>query len=112
MIDSYSFGRIVIDGKVYTSDVVIFPNRIKSSWWRKEGHRLYVSDIEDVLAERPEVLVVGTGNPGLMRVTDKVREVLSEKGIALIEEPTENAVRTYNQIAKEKRAVAALHLTC
>jgi len=30
-IDSYSFGRIVIDGQVYTSDVIIYPDRVDAS---------------------------------------------------------------------------------
>lgn len=36
MINSYDFGRIVVDGKAYTSDVIIFPDRVNSYWWRKE----------------------------------------------------------------------------
>jgi len=34
MIESYSFGQMVIDGQEYTSDLIIFPDRINSSWWR------------------------------------------------------------------------------
>jgi hypothetical protein len=29
MIDSYDFGAIVIDGKRYSSDVIIYPDRVK-----------------------------------------------------------------------------------
>ena len=43
-IDSYSFGRIVINGKTYTSDVIIFPDKVDASWWRKEGHLLQLAD--------------------------------------------------------------------
>jgi len=28
MIDFYSFGRIVVDGKEYTSDVIIYPTML------------------------------------------------------------------------------------
>jgi len=40
MIEHYSFGRIVIDGKEYTKDLIIYPDKIRANWWRKEGHKL------------------------------------------------------------------------
>ena len=74
MIDSYDFGRIVVDGKAYTSDVIIFPDKVKDNWWRKEGHALYIEDIESVVKEKPEVLIVGTGNYGLLEVLQENRK--------------------------------------
>ena len=50
MIESYKFGAIVINGKKYTSDIIVFPEHVIDGWWRKEGHRLHVEDIEDNLA--------------------------------------------------------------
>ena len=67
-IDSYQFGRIVVSGKKYTSDVIIFPDRVTDNWWRKTGHQLCLKDIAEVMTENPEVLVVGTGDSGLMKV--------------------------------------------
>ncbi|MGB8657420.1 MAG: MTH938/NDUFAF3 family protein, partial [Candidatus Zixiibacteriota bacterium] len=68
MIDSYDFGEIVIDSKSYTSDVIIYPDGVNSSWWRKEGHELCIDDLGGVLDGKPDVVIVGTGNPGLMKV--------------------------------------------
>lgn len=33
IVDDYSFGRIKVGGKEYTSDVIIYPDRVDSSWW-------------------------------------------------------------------------------
>ena len=112
MIDSYAFGRIVIDGKRYTTDVIIFPDRVKHGWWRKEGHQLCTDDVKEVIQERPEILVVGTGSVGLMRVLPETKESLESVGIRLIVENTRKACETYNQLSKSRRIVAALHLTC
>lgn len=112
MIDSYGFGRIVIDGRLYTSDVIIFPDRVEDRWWRKEGHQLGVEDIEKVLQERPDVLVVGTGYSGLMKVLPETKERLASEGIQLIAENTRKACKTYNRLHESKRVAAALHLTC
>lgn len=112
MIESYNFGRIVIDGKRYTSDVIIFPDRVKDGWWRKEGHRLYIEDIQEVLKEKPDILVVGTGYAGLMKIPPETRERLKSEGIQLIAENTRKACKTYNRLSKSRRVIAALHLTC
>lgn len=112
MIDSYEFGKIVIDGKVYTSDVIILPDRIIDSWWREEGHKLKLKDIDVVLAEWPETFVIGTGAEGMMVVLPEVRHVLGLRGVNIIVMRTKEAIEAYNEIFKASRTVAALHLTC
>jgi len=111
-IDSYQFGIIVVSGQQYTSDVIIFPDRVKDSWWRKTGHQLCLDDIAEVLTENPEVLVVGTGASDLMKVLPEVRQAAEAQGIELITEATDKACHTYNQLSHSQKAVAALHLTC
>ena len=112
MIDSYDFGKIVIDGKHFTSDVIIYPDRIDANWWRKEGHELHPDDLTEVVEEKPAVLVVGTGKWGLMEVLPETRDFLQSKGIKLIVEETDDACQTYNRLRGSERVVAALHLTC
>ena len=112
IIDSYQFGEIVVNGKKYTSDVIIFPDGVRDNWWRKTGHQLCLDDIAEVLTENPEVLVVGTGASGLVKLLPEVRQAVDAKGIELIVEATDNACHTYNQFCRSRRAVAALHLTC
>ena len=111
LIDSYSFGRIVIDGKTYTSDLIIFPGRVLSPWWRKEGHLLQMEDLEEVLREGPDVLIVGRGYSGVMKVPQGLIDELARLGIDVIAERTTEAVKIFNEY-KGKGVVAALHLTC
>jgi len=111
-IDSYHFGEVVVDGKRYRSDVIIFPDRVQPNWWREEGHTLAPADIWEVLQNPPEVLVVGLGAYGRMVVPSETRRRLEEAGIQLIALPTEQACRTYNQLSRDRIVVAALHLTC
>ncbi|KPV62031.1 MAG: hypothetical protein AOA65_2069 [Candidatus Bathyarchaeota archaeon BA1] len=113
MIDSYDFGQIVIDGRRYTKDLIIFPDRVRDGWWRREGHRLDVVDLKEVLQEKPEVLIVGTGYSGLMRVPPETKDYLKSRGIELIAQRTEQACKTYNRhLQLRRRVVAAFHLTC
>jgi len=112
IIDSYQFGLIVVNGKRYSSDVIIFPDRVKDNWWRKSGHQLCLEDIAEVMTENPEVLVVGTGASGLVKILPEVKQSLDAQGIKLIAEPTSEACNTYNQLCHSRKVVAALHLTC
>jgi len=111
-IESYSFGKILVDGKPYTSDLIILPGGVRPGWWRKEGHRLDKDDLQEVLEARPSVLVIGTGNMGLMKVPPETLEHLAAHGIRAVVERTAAACQRYNELAQTEQAAAALHLTC
>jgi hypothetical protein len=66
-IEGYAFGRVTIDGREETRDVIVLPERAVRGWWRKEGHGLVLEDLDEVLNELPERLLVGTGAHGQMR---------------------------------------------
>ena len=112
MIDSYEFGEIIVDGNVYTSDVIIYPDRVDDKWWRKEGHKLSVEDVRGILETGPDMLIVGTGYSGFLEVLSKTKHALEEKSIELIAVNTRKACQKYNEFSRKKRVVAALHLTC
>ncbi|KAF0146272.1 MAG: hypothetical protein FD156_299 [Nitrospirae bacterium] len=114
-INGYSFGKITVDGKTYTSDVVIYPERVDSSWWRKEGHYLQPVDLEEIFKAKPDILIIGAGHDGVMRVPDETLNFIKAKRINVYADKTGRAVEEYNRLQAEKTkkiVVAALHLTC
>lgn len=111
-IDSYSFGRIVINGKTYTSDVIIYPNRGDAAWRRKEGHLFQLADVAEALQAKPDVLVIGTGYSGVMRVPRETVDRIAGQGVEVKVERTAKAVEVYNDLEGAKTVIAALHLTC
>lgn len=118
MIESYQFGRVVIDGKTYNQDVIISPEGVYPNWWRKEGHRLLPDDLPEILSRSPDILIIGRGASGMMKVADETESILKEKGIELIvPSTTDEACDEYNRLCidpalRGKMIVAALHLTC
>ena len=113
MIEQYSFGNIVINGRTFTSDLKILKGRVISDWWRKVGHSVSIDDVRDILDAKPDCFVLGKGKPGLMKADAALREALGTKGIELIEESTSEAIKSFNRLAQEGRDVAAgFHLTC
>jgi len=112
VIEHYRFGTITVNGQRHTRDLIILPERIVAGWWRKEGHALHPDDLTAVFEAAPEVLVVGTGAYGMMHVPEETRRALETASIRLVAAPTAEAVETYNELRKQARVAAALHLTC
>ncbi|MFO7728051.1 MAG: Mth938-like domain-containing protein [Desulfonatronovibrio sp.] len=113
MIDKYSFGRINIQGMVYTDDLKIIKGRVVPGWWRKKGHKVLPEDVQDILEAEPEILVIGKGRPGFLRLDPEVKTRLEQEGIKLMEMSTGKAVQEFNRLTDEGKDVAAgFHLSC
>jgi hypothetical protein len=110
-IDGYRFGHVVVDGEEQTRDVIVLPDRVLTDWWRADGHRLVLADLDDVIEELPECLVVGTGAYGQMRPDPEPQNELRQRGVEVEALPTGEAVRRYGE-RDPRRTAAALHLTC
>ncbi|MFC1468021.1 Mth938-like domain-containing protein [Verrucomicrobiota bacterium] len=113
VIVSYSFGAMEIDGHLYTSDLIILPDgTINADWWRAEGHRLTREDISTLIVAKPEIIVAGTGKVGLMKPEPALESYLKEKGIQLEVMPTAEAVKRFNELARDHQVGGCFHLTC
>jgi hypothetical protein len=111
-IKNYQFGRMVVDGELHTRDLILLPDRVVANWWRKEGHRLDVEDLREVLDAAPKVLVVGTGAYGRMKVLEWIHQALEAAGIELRAARTGEAWRLYNDLRERQRTAGAFHLAC
>ena len=100
MINEYNFGRIVINKKEYTNDVIILDSKI-IEWWRGEDHHAKVPDFKDI-PDNTEVLVIGTGASGVMKIDPSVLDYFKEKKIRVIAEMTEEAVHVFNKLKEQK----------
>lgn len=113
MIDDYSFGSMIINGKGFNKDLIIYPDgRVQESWWRKNGHSLCRGDIQELVDLKPDIIIVGTGSPGLMKPDKELERFLNDNTIELKALPTKDASLLYNDLYKEKRVGACFHLTC
>lgn len=120
MIEEYSFGLIKIDGKTYTQDVEVRWTGEVLKWWRKEGHVFDVEDVKRAIDQNPDTIILGIGAYGVCKVTQDCQDFIEEKGIKLIIDKTEEAVKTFNIILKEsieeegkqEKVIGLFHLTC
>jgi hypothetical protein len=111
-VESYSFGQMTVDGERHSKDLILLPDRVLPHWWRNQGHRLSVEDLEAIFEAAPDVLVVGTGAYGRMAVPAKTRKAVEDAGIELRADETGEAWQLYNELQQERRTAGAFHLTC
>ena len=113
LIENISFGQIVINGVKYNTDVLVYPDEsVTNSWWRKEGHRLSIDDIQPLLDACPDILIAGTGMSGMMKPETGLINYLEKEGIKFFALKNSKAVEQYNNLIHEKKAAACFHLTC
>lgn len=113
-IDSFSFGKITIAGKLFTTDVIVYPDRVQSSWVREEEHRPQISEFAEIVQAEPDILIIGTGYAGVMSIPDQIRNFLTSKGIEVRVDKTSKAVEMFNSLQGNPRekVIAAFHITC
>jgi hypothetical protein len=110
-LEGYRFGRVLVDGREETRDLIILPRRVVRNWWRKDGHSLVADDLADVIDELPERLIVGSGASGQMRPDRATVEDLRSRGVEVEVLRTDEAVARFVSL-DPGRTAAALHLTC
>ena len=112
MIENFTFGSFMIDGSEYRYDIKIKGEEI-IPWQYIKHHTVLADDIRELVEEKPELLVIGTGASGLVRVDDEAISFAESQGIKCIIKPTGEACEEYNNALKENKKVCAiLHSTC
>lgn len=113
MISSFNFGRIVVNDKIYSNDIKIVSGNLVPDWWRRSGHSVEIEDIQDILDSSTDIIVIGKGQPGYMNTSDTLRQYLQQNHFRLIEEPTSDAIQTFNLLTSEgKRVSGGFHVGC
>ncbi len=120
MIEEYYFGLITIDGKTYNHDIEVRWTGEVLKWQRAESHVIDVEDVKRAVEQNPETIIIGTGEGGVAKVTEGAQKFIKEKGIELIIDLTEQAIKTFNirkeeskeGEGREERVIGLFHLTC
>ncbi|QKJ90873.1 Mth938-like domain-containing protein [Agrobacterium pusense] len=106
-IDAYGNGGFRFADMSHRGSLLLLPSGI-FGWELVDAKELSVGHFEKVLAEAQdiEVLLIGTGD-GMRVLPKELRAAFKEAGISIDPMSTGAAVRTYNIMLSESRAVAA-----
>lgn len=110
-IDGTSFGSITVDGKQYPHDVWILADG--SIRRRDRDHEFTLNELYFLLEGEPELVMVGTGQSGCVRVDKEAAELAVKQGVKMMDDITPDALKRYNEAVNAGRRVAgAFHVTC
>jgi hypothetical protein len=119
MIEEYKFGVITVDGKNYEEDLWLDWEGGLFVWKRGHDNLVSANDVIAAVEINPEVIVIGTGRDGLLEISEEAQDLIMQKGIKLIIDKTEEAVRTFNILKEDSleeegrqcRVAGFFHLT-
>ena len=120
MIEEYRFGQIIIDGKKYNDNVEVRWTGEVLPFQFQQIHTFNIETIKRAVEQNPELIIIGTGESGLAMVTEEAKDFIIEKGIELIIDKTEEAIKTFNVMeedsleeeGKQRKVIGLFHLTC
>jgi uncharacterized protein len=108
-IRSVARNAIRIGEETLTASVALTAERIVDEWQAKAIADMTIADLEPVLAEKPELLVLGTGWTPCLPPRE-LMFALARRGIGLEMMDTPAACRTFNILIAEGRRPAAVLL--
>lgn len=106
LITGYGDGYVEVNKKRYQQQVVVTAEELVLDWSAKDFEQLTTEHFADLLALKPEVILLGTG-PTHRFVHPKLTASLTKQNIAVECMTTDAACRTYNILMSEGRSVAA-----
>jgi hypothetical protein len=111
-----AFGEVEIEGRRYTSDVVIDAGRVKKR--RKKPSKPYRDEYghtplsaEERIPWGGERLIVGTGASGSLPIMPGVYAEADRRGVEIVAAPTEEALRMLHDLDPGD-VHAIVHVTC
>ncbi|MBN2331413.1 MAG: hypothetical protein JXC85_06365 [Candidatus Aenigmarchaeota archaeon] len=110
-VEYKKFGEITINGQVYYSDMTVYWNG-KIAYRGKE-HVIEFGEFMKILKSEPEIVVIGKGDEGVLKISEEVLQWAKGKSVDLYFERTAKAADIFNAFANQgKRVVGIFHVTC
>jgi hypothetical protein len=111
-----AFGEIEIEGRRYTTDVVIDAGRVEKR--RKKPSKQHRAEyghtplsVHEKIPWGGGRLVVGTGASGALPIMPAVRDEADRRGIEIVAAPTKEALHLLQGVDAES-VYAIVHVTC
>jgi hypothetical protein len=116
-IEETSFGSITVGGERVGHDIIIRldgavkkRNKMLSKRVYGTSHRISLAEAQHVFDEGAELLIIGTGQHGLVRLVVQAQEFFDEQGCQVRLLPTPKAIDAWNQA--EGKVIGLFHVTC
>ena len=116
-IDATKFGSITVDGETFDHDIVIrLSGKVKkrkkklSKQQYGTSHTVSLAEAEHIYDDGAEQVIVGTGQHGVLKLSDEAEGFFKDHGCNVQAVPTPDAVKAWNEA--EGKTIAMFHVTC
>ncbi len=116
-IDQTKFGSITIDGETYETDVLIRLNGKVKKRKKKLSREVYgtshivsLAEAEFVYEAGAENIIIGTGQSGMVKLSDEAAEFFRQKECRPALFSTPEAIHVWNET--KGRTIGLFHITC
>ena len=109
-------------GKVKYGDEILDEDFIVSTFGEvfprahEDEHLVTREELERSIDDRTKIIVIGTGEYDIVKVSKDAKDYCKEHGIKLIAKPTQKAIQEYNKLMKKKGrkpgVTAIIHVSC
>lgn len=107
MVRSVSKDGIRIGDTMYHESIAVTPDAVIDDWAATPIAELTIDDFAVLLADAPEILILGTGGNNVFAPRDLIF-AFARRGIGFEVMDTHAAARTFNVLAGEGRKVVAV----
>ena len=114
---SGEFGKIIVDGKEYSKDIVINKGKIEkrkkkaSKEFKEKGGHTPLTDKEEI-PWKCKTLLIGTGFDGALPIDEEIHKKASKKGVELKIMKTGDLINHINELENMEGINAIIHITC
>ena len=113
MISSTKFGSIMVGNKKYDNDVFVSYKDTVKEGETNSRHLISKKELDLLLVDKPDVIVLGTGQEGCMKISPDSSELAKNRRIEIVESKTPDAIKKFNQLyASGRKVVGYMHVTC
>lgn len=116
-IDGTRFGCITIDGSEIEHDVLILLSGEVKKRKKKlskavfgTSHTISLDEAEYIFEKGAERLVIGSGQDGMVTLSEEASEFFRKKGVKVDLSPTPEAIRQWNKA--KGPTIGLFHVTC
>jgi hypothetical protein len=116
-IKTTSFGSITVDGERIGHDIIIRLDGVVKKRKKKlskrvygTSHRISLAEAQHVFDEGAQLLIIGTGQHGLVCLDEQAQSFFDEQGCQVRLLPTPEAVKAWNKA--EGAVIGLFHITC
>jgi hypothetical protein len=116
-IEKTKFGSITVNGEKYDYDIIIRLDKKVAKRKKKlskevfgTSHTISLAEAEYVYEEGAETIIVGSGQSGMVTLSDEAADFFIQKHCQVEMYPTPEAIEHWNKA--KGRIIGLFHITC